>query len=409
MTTRAANATIKGYYYQFATSILKLLDLQSSNDTITVEGVEDIDINTATDTTAVQCKYLSKPRFIYSAVREPIILMLNHFVDDNTPNDYNYVLYAHFETAIRGSEPTIDLAILKKILTYSDAKVKKHYEIEKNISDDQLNAFLLQFKFLFGEEFDAQQKLIIDKLRIQFNCSDFEADTLYYNNALRVVIDKAIQRDITLRVISKADFLNEIDCSKKFFNEWFIKLRSKEDYFKLLAQNFKSTKILEPSRIKIILIGRNILDANNSELPLLTLIDNLVSKYYKSGSALRDAKPLTIVLDCERSERLAIKRKLIDSQIHFNDGYEEIKFSIETFNKEPVINTTTNGIKILRSSYLIKLISKETFETNISNINSPHSLIVFSQIDLLQRFTEGQFIDIKYCDNLKEVHKLLNP
>lgn len=409
MTTRAADATIKGYYYQFATSILKLLDLQSNTDTITVEGLEDIDINTATDATAVQCKYLSKPRFINSAVREPIILMLDHFVNPSTPNNYNYVLYAHFETQISGNEPTIDLAKLKDILTYSEKKIEKHYEIDNSISDAQLNDFLLQFKFIFGEEFNAQQHRIINKFKSKFNCSDFEADSFFYNNALRVIIDKAIQKDIAQRVITKADFLIRIDCSKKLFNEWFIKLRTKKDYLKLLAQNLKSTRTLEPSRTKIILIGKNILDANNSELPLLSLIDNLVSKYYKLGSALRDAKPLTIVLDCDKSERMAIKCNLIDSQIHFNDGYEEIKFSIETFNREPIINKTTNGSKILKSSYSLKLISKDTFETYISNINSPHALIVFSKTDFLQRFATGQFIDIKYCDNLKEVHKLLIP
>lgn len=409
MTTRAADATIKGYYYQFATSILKLLDLQYGTDTITVEGIEDIDIHTATDTTAVQCKYLSKPRFINSAVREPIILMLDHFVNPSTPNNYNYVLYAHFESEISGNEPIIDLTKLKEILTYSEKKVEKHYEIENKISDAQLNDFLLHFKLIFGEEFDAQQQRIINKLKSQFSCTDFEADTFFYNNALRVVIDKAIQKDITHRIITKADFLNGIDCSKKLFSEWFIKLRSKKEYLKLLSQNLRSTRILEPSRSKIIFIGKNILNADNSELPLHSFIDNLVSKYYKLGSALRDAKPLTIVLDLNISERLAIKSSLIDSQIHFNDGYEEIKFSQDTFNREPIINKTTNGSKIQKSSYSLKLISKDTFEANIENINSPHALIVFSQSDFSQRFATGQFIDIKYCDNLKEVHKLLIP
>lgn len=409
MTTRAADATIKGYYYQFATSILKLLDLSSNSHTITVEGIEDIDINTATETTAIQCKYLSKPKFINSAVREPIILMLDHFMDPITPNNYNYVLYAHFETGISGNEPTIDLAKLKEILTYSENKIEKHHDLEKNISDTKLNAFLLQFKFQFGEEFSVQQQKIINKLKAQFSCSDFEADNLYYNNALRIIIEKASQKDVNQRVISKAEFLTGINCRNRLFSEWFIRLRSKKEYLKLLAENIKSTRTLEPNKAKIILIGKSILDADNTELPLLTLIENLINKYYKLNMALRDAKPFTIVLDCEQSERLVIKRSLIDSQILFSDGYEEIKFSSDIFNREPVINKTTNGNKIQKSSYLIKLISKETFESNFSNINSPHALITFSQIDFLYRFSGRQFLDIKYCNNLKEVHKLLIP
>ncbi len=86
MTTRAANATIKGYYYQFDTSILKVLELSANSDSITVEGIEDIDINTATENTAIQCKYLSKPQFTNSSVRKPIMLMLEHFVNPSTPS-----------------------------------------------------------------------------------------------------------------------------------------------------------------------------------------------------------------------------------------------------------------------------------------------------------------------------------
>jgi hypothetical protein len=103
MATRAADATIKGYYYQFDTTILKLLELATDADAIIVEGIEDIDIETATDNTTIQCKYLSKPRFINSAVREPIILMLSHFVSSTKPIDFKYVLYAHFESETPGT------------------------------------------------------------------------------------------------------------------------------------------------------------------------------------------------------------------------------------------------------------------------------------------------------------------
>ena len=73
MSSRTAEATIKGYYYQFDTSILKLLELPNDTDSIVVEGIEDIDISTASEQTAIQCKYLSRPKFINSSVREPII------------------------------------------------------------------------------------------------------------------------------------------------------------------------------------------------------------------------------------------------------------------------------------------------------------------------------------------------
>lgn len=408
-TTRAADATIKGYYYQFDTSIMKLLELRTNADSITIEGIEDIDISTATDVTAIQCKYLSKPRFINSAVREPITLMLDHFVNRTTPNNYNYVLYAHFENETPGTEPTIDLTKLKEILTYTENKIEKQHHTDNGISDTQLNAFLTQFKFIFGKEFNTQQQEVIQKLKSKFSCSDFEADTFYYNNALRVVIDKAIKRTATQRQISKADFISGIDCSRKLFNEWFIKLRSKKEYLTLAAQGLKSTRALDPTRTKLIVIGNEILTADNSELSIESFIESIVAKYYKLNSALRNAKPLAIVLDCDSATMISIKRNLIINELSFNDGHEGICFSSPYFNKEPVINTTTNAAKILKSSYSLKLISRNCLIANIATIQQPSVLLNFSKNDLPSSFRGGQYFDFKYCGNLKDIYKLLAP
>src|SRR5690606_20462294 len=141
MATRSAEATIKGYYYQFDTSILKLLELSDDTDSIVIEGIEDIDISTATEQTAIQCKYLSKPRFINSAVREPIILMLDHFCRTPKPG-INYVLYAHFEEEVGGTEQLIDLKRLKEILCYTENKKTINYHTDNGITDTQLNEFL---------------------------------------------------------------------------------------------------------------------------------------------------------------------------------------------------------------------------------------------------------------------------
>ncbi len=409
MTNRAADATIKGYYYQFDTSILKLLELTNNTDSITVEGIEDIDINTATETSTIQCKYLSKPKFINSAVRGPICLMLDHFLNPSTSYNLNYVLYAHFENEIPGDEPTIDLFKLKEILTYTENKVKKHYEIEKGISDPQLNAFLANFKLEFGKEFEIQQKEVIQKLKNKFSCTDFEADTLYYNNSLRIVIDRAIKKSESQRVITKLEFIEGIDCRKRLFNEWFIKLRTKKEYLKITAQALRATRALDPIRTKFIVIGNEILNANNSELPIEIFIENLISKYFKPNSALRNSKPLTLVLDCDTTILQVIKRNLISKEIIFNDGCEEIGFSSYVFNRDPIINTTRNGAKISKSSYSLKLITRNSLISNLATIRPPTVLFNFSRDDLPSDFIQGQHFGLKYCEDLKDIFKLLAP
>ncbi len=408
MRSRVADATIKGFYYQFDTSILEIIKLKKNNEFIVIEGiVEDIDIHTATENSTVQCKYLSKPNYTYSAVREPIIKMMEHFINPATPNNFKYILYAHFENETPGNEPTIDVPTFKEILTYKVKGIEKHYEIDNSITDKQLENFLSQFKLKFGIEFYEQQKTLIEKLKTHFCCSEFIADKHFYNNALRVVIDRAIKKNEADRTITKGQFLKEIDCSKTLFNEWFIKLRSKKEYLKETNQNLKSTRTLEQSRAKVIFIGKNVITANNAELPLLDFIENLIAKYYKLNSSLRTAKPLTLILDCDRQQIQNIKMQLIENQTSFNDGFEELKFSSYFFNKEPVINKSLNGNKLINSSYIVKLISKETFLNNFKDINNPNSFIIFSKDDFDKRFVSGQCFEIKYCVSLKEVFKVL--
>lgn len=50
--TRTAIDTIRGYYYQFDLYALQILESKGEN--ITLEGIEDVDVNSATETTAIQ-------------------------------------------------------------------------------------------------------------------------------------------------------------------------------------------------------------------------------------------------------------------------------------------------------------------------------------------------------------------
>ena len=97
MIDRTAIDTIKGYFYQFDYAIIKLLELSIETDTIIVEGIEDVDINTATEETAIQCKYYANTEYNHSVIAKPIRLMLDHYkeVINGTKKRINYKLYVH--------------------------------------------------------------------------------------------------------------------------------------------------------------------------------------------------------------------------------------------------------------------------------------------------------------------------
>ena len=63
MIDRSAADTIRGYFYQFDLSILSVLKLTSPDDSIEIECTEDIDIRTAPEITATQCKYYAKTEY----------------------------------------------------------------------------------------------------------------------------------------------------------------------------------------------------------------------------------------------------------------------------------------------------------------------------------------------------------
>ena len=70
---RTAIDTIRGCYYQFDLYALRILE--SSGEKIVLEGIEDVDVRAATETTAIQCKY-----YDHSVIAKSIRWMLNTLV-----------------------------------------------------------------------------------------------------------------------------------------------------------------------------------------------------------------------------------------------------------------------------------------------------------------------------------------
>ena len=56
-----------------------MLELDADTDTVSIEGIEDVDINHLDETTAIQCKYYSKTEYNHSVIAKPIRLMLSNY------------------------------------------------------------------------------------------------------------------------------------------------------------------------------------------------------------------------------------------------------------------------------------------------------------------------------------------
>ena len=99
---RIADATIKGFMYQFNLSLNEIL--KSADEVIKIEGIiEDIDKINKENITAIQCKYHEESeKFQWSMVYKPILQMLKTFAglgaDDSDTVSYTH-LRAH-ETSV---------------------------------------------------------------------------------------------------------------------------------------------------------------------------------------------------------------------------------------------------------------------------------------------------------------------
>lgn len=401
MADRTATDTIKGYFYQFDYAIAKLLELEKDTDTIIVEGIEDVDISTATEETAVQCKYYAGTEYNHSVIARPIRLMLNHYrnVINGKAKRINYKLYGYFKSGQVKLALPIDLIFLKEhFLTYTKNKVKYYHHIDLELTDVQLNDFISLLTIdISAPEYELQMLKISTLLVRQFNCNAFEAEHFFYNNALRVIKDISVEDDIGKRKISKSGFLKKIDFKRVLFNEWFITYKGEAKLFaKLRAQYFTVLNASPFERFFIIEVPTT----NYVRAELKDLILSISKKWSKLSK--RDPQPFCPYIylhNLLQQELLDLKKELHSEGLTFIDGFdfEGSEFNPKSISK-PVNNSNLIKLKILNKFEHIDLTIREIAKTKeiyqFYNNSKPFFDISYQNIKQVQ-IQFSQLTDIK--------------
>jgi hypothetical protein len=322
MPNRDAVDTIKGYYYQFDLTIKTILEQENENTYITVEGIEDIDITNSSETTAIQCKYHSKTNYNHSVIGKPIRLMLNHYntIIKNREKPINYKLYCCFSSGEEKLTLPLSLDFLKdKLLTYTHNKIIiKEFE-KLNISDNELKTFIKLLEInIYQEEFTSQFNNIIKLLKRILNCSSFEAEYYYYNNALKLIKDLSIENNIENRKISRHEFLQKINMKQILFNSWFLQYKGKKEYLKQIKNKlFCEYNIEYIERFFIIEVEENY------EISTIKDLIYKISKKY-TNIKKREPKPFCpylLFLNINNEDFIKIKSSIYNEETNFIDGY----------------------------------------------------------------------------------------
>lgn len=329
---RDAIDTITGYYYQFDYSILRLLDLKNENDTITIEGIEDVDILEENGLTAIQCKYYDKTEYNHSVIAKPIRLMLKDYVN-RSPQKKNirYKLYGRYKSGHGKFPSTLSVDFAKKsFFTYTENKVHHILHEELSLSDIDIEDFLSKIDVdINAENYREQQGKVINKLGNIFQCGNFEAEYYYYNNALRYIKEVATQQNVKDRIVSKKQFLKKINSKNILFEKWYLQFKGIREYCSEIKKQYFSPRNVSPYE-RFFLIECDELIDNIKLISLIVKISNNWSKLSK-----REVHTFCpyIYLHGISKERLVILKKMLQREdVRIWDGYDFLgaDFSIES-------------------------------------------------------------------------------
>lgn len=407
MSAREAIDTITGYFYQFDKTILELLQQEDIYVSVCVEGIEDIDIVNADETSAIQCKYYAKTEYNHSVIKNPIILMLRHF-SENRNSGVKYYLYGHYKS---GHEklPKLSCAILKmNFLTFKktvkDDDGKKHqvthYVHEELIlSDNDLEEFLEVLTIdIHAPTIEDQYQLIIEKIKNCLNVSLAEAELYHYNSALKLIKNLSMEQSRDDRYITKSEFLKCIAVKDEVFDAWFIKRKGRDKYLKSVKKEYLSNGLnMEPFN-RFFLIDCKF-DEDFAELKEVILL--LARKWAKLSKRQKPTFCPSIYLNGLQPERnIELKNAIYSEGIIFLDPYpfKGSTFSHKHFNTVPNVENKVkfkfiDSITDLKSLIDCSPITVEIYqfyrdETFFKNDKNKHVKIKIEEISFIRDLTK---------------------
>ena len=352
--SRDAVSTIKGYYYQFDYYILQLLSLENDNDSVRIEGIEDVDIITEDSTKAVQCKYYDGTACSPSVVGKAIRPMLIHF-SENKANQpaYSYRLFGHYGSGQSSIVQPLTVEFAKqKLFTYTEKNVHHVLHTELGLADDEIQRFLDKLDLqLYATIYEDQVESIIGRIQNVLQCSEYDARFFYYNNAVSFVKEIAVKKTTSARTVTKKRFIDSI-CSKRvLFDKWYIEYIGFEKYYRASRKECFTKANVSPAH-RLFLLDCT---PDCKPVELADIVIKICEKWSKLS--VRERMPFCpyIYLNGLSSSRLAeVKRILYENDFHIWDGYEykDADFEAKSLTRQINYNSGINAKIINKADHI---------------------------------------------------------
>lgn len=393
MGKRSAEASIKGYNYQFLHTIKDILENERDTYENIVEGIEDLDIVKENSSDLIQYKYHEAQSYQNSRVAKPIALMFKHFLNNQSIN-INYKLFIFLDTP---ELPNITTNKITDILKIKESrKILSSVATELTLEDidnysNEIIDFIIRFTWKLTQKYNELENDIVSSFESIVGLSNEEAKIVYFSNAIKIINDLAIQSDVNNRKITKRVLLSKLDsCKNILYSSYILREKSFTDFKRIFKRRKTTLNIKKNSSTHIIHI-HNINRDNIS-----SLIINLVKKFcFKNNTS--DFKPLVFIVSCTMAQYKNFKRTLYkyinQDLILVNDGTEDYSFNKSVFNDNPRINTNRAGNIINYVNFNFKLLHEPVYIEYKSNIefSNPSLFILDSKETSLSDLTEKQF------------------
>ena len=351
MSNRSANATIKGYFYQFDHTVVQILSATSATAVATVEGIEDVDLETCGESVLTQCKYYEGTEYNHSVIKDAVIHMLRHFKDSGCPvhPHLRYRVYGHYSGGQDKLPAVLDIGFLKKhLLTYTSKGATHEIHNELSVTDEELERFqaLLEID-IRAKSYDDQQEEAKRLLKSQIpGCQQEDAEAFYYPNAINVIQSLAVQPDAKNRKITKASFITEVNRKDLVFSVWLRKKFGDEYYARAVKKkHFRfplSTKVPKSARV-FALDAASEFDLSNLT-QLLAKIGNRFSHVENTRTLSADRFcPFILLSGIAPGELISLKENLLAQGVELADGhpFDGAQFSAERLARPPTKDNLT--------------------------------------------------------------------
>lgn len=395
MKSRSAESTLLGFYYQFDKTIQTILEQNDEDNQIIVEGIEDVDIKTSTEETAMQIKYQAETNGTDSVLRKPIMLILEHF-KNNQSRHLTYHLYGHYKDN-DNVKTDFDFSRIQKMMQYEKTekgkKVKHDFLKEKNITQQEVENFIKKFKLTLSKSFDEHQKDTFAKIKSEMKTTNDDEVNFFYSNALKVVNDLAIQKAIKNRQITKNDFKIRINTKNTLFTIWFMKLKGVDAYCKTVHKKYFKSQLNTTKKERFFILP------NSTTEHLKKVIYEIETKFYKqTNREISSGAPYIIVNGISKQDLISLKKAIYNESKTISDG---VVFLGADFDTEEVIKPSTKENKIS-----IKFVEDSQIGIVLENIKSSKEIYQFySDKKELIDLPDSIQIQIESIENINQIIK----